>query len=78
MLLQNENDSIMNVLILWKANIDKQFEGLEECAICYYVIHATGELPKMACRTCKHKFHSPCIQKWLQSSNKSECPLCKS
>jgi len=70
MLLNNENDSILNGLLAWKSNLDKQFEGilsqtintgLEECAVCYYVIHTTGELPKMACKTCKHKFHSVCI-----------------
>lgn len=46
--------------------------------MCYYIIHSSGELPKMQCKTCKHKFHSSCIQKWFQTSNKSECPLCKS
>ncbi|CAD8188365.1 unnamed protein product [Paramecium pentaurelia] len=78
MILQNENDTILTALKLWKKNIDQQFQDLEECAICYYIIHQNGELPKMACRTCKHKFHSTCIQKWFHSSNKSDCPLCKS
>lgn len=78
-LLVNHNNNIIDSLILWKKNLDKEFEGVEECPICYYVIHAsTKELPKLACKTCKHKFHSSCIHKWFQTSNKSECPLCKS
>jgi len=78
-LLVNHNNNIIDSLILWKKNLDKEFEGVEECPICYYVIHAsTKELPKLPCKTCKHKFHSSCIHKWFQTSNKSECPLCKS
>eukprot|EP01016_Furgasonia_blochmanni_P048441 TRINITY_DN720_c0_g1_i6.p1 TRINITY_DN720_c0_g1~~TRINITY_DN720_c0_g1_i6.p1 ORF type:complete len:457 (+),score=158.07 TRINITY_DN720_c0_g1_i6:81-1451(+) len=77
-LMINQNNPILSSLMIWKKNIDKQFEGIEECAICYYCIGPGGELPKLACKTCKHKFHSSCIQKWFQSSNKSECPLCKS
>lgn len=64
---------------MWKDNLDKELEGLDECAICYYVINSTsGELPKLPCKTCKKKFHSSCIHRWFKSSNKSECPLCKS
>ncbi|KAL4503256.1 hypothetical protein ABPG72_000862 [Tetrahymena utriculariae] len=78
-LLFNQNNTIKNALLMWKDNLDKELEGLEECAICYYVINSTsGELPKLPCKTCKKKFHSSCIHKWFKSSNKSECPLCKS
>ena len=52
--------------------------GLEECAICYDIVNNQKQLPKMVCKTCKKKFHSACIRKWFQTSNKSECPLCKS
>lgn len=78
-LLRTENNSILNLLLIWKQNLEKEFEGTEECPICYYVIHSsTKEIPKLACKTCSHKFHSSCIHKWFNSSNKSECPLCKS
>ena len=44
----NQNNSIVNTLILWKENLDKEFENIEECPICYYIIHsATRELPKL-------------------------------
>eukprot|EP01015_Nassula_variabilis_P016042 TRINITY_DN2422_c0_g1_i15.p1 TRINITY_DN2422_c0_g1~~TRINITY_DN2422_c0_g1_i15.p1 ORF type:complete len:588 (+),score=106.01 TRINITY_DN2422_c0_g1_i15:44-1765(+) len=78
-LLMNQNNTILNSLLIWKTNVDKQFEGVEECAICYYCIHqTTGDLPKLGCKTCKHKFHASCIKKWFSTKNKSECPLCKS
>ena len=60
-------------------NLDKEFEGIEECPICYYIVHSsTKELPKLPCKTCKHKFHCSCIHRWFNTSNKSECPVCKS
>eukprot|EP01017_Pseudomicrothorax_dubius_P033897 TRINITY_DN4590_c0_g1_i5.p1 TRINITY_DN4590_c0_g1~~TRINITY_DN4590_c0_g1_i5.p1 ORF type:complete len:582 (+),score=147.75 TRINITY_DN4590_c0_g1_i5:64-1809(+) len=77
-LLNRENQSILAALLLWRGNVEKEFEGLEECAICYYIINSGKELPRKACRTCRKKFHTSCIQKWFSSSNKSECPLCKS
>ena len=78
-LLFNQNNTIKNVLIMWKNNLDKELEGLDECAICYYVINSnTGDLPKLPCKTCKKKFHPSCIHKWFKTSNKSDCPLCKS
>ncbi|MEE6468105.1 hypothetical protein FKM82_008163 [Ascaphus truei] len=73
-----ENGSIMEGLALWKNNVDKRFEGVEDCMICFSVIHGSNySLPKKACRTCKKKFHSECLYKWFTSSNKSTCPLCR-
>uniref|UniRef100_A0A2R8N1H3 E3 ubiquitin-protein ligase listerin n=1 Tax=Callithrix jacchus TaxID=9483 RepID=A0A2R8N1H3_CALJA len=72
------NGSIMEGLALWKNNVDKRFEGVEDCMICFSVIHGFNySLPKKACRTCKKKFHSACLYKWFTSSNKSTCPLCR-
>jgi hypothetical protein len=28
MILQNNNDTILSAILLWKSNIDKQFEGI--------------------------------------------------
>jgi hypothetical protein len=39
-LLMNQNNTILNSLILWKINIDKEFENIEECPICYFVVHS--------------------------------------
>ncbi|XP_059506349.1 E3 ubiquitin-protein ligase listerin isoform X2 [Stegostoma tigrinum] len=76
--LNLQNGSIMEGLALWKSNVDKRFEGTEECMICFSVIHGSNySLPKKACRTCKKKFHSACLYRWFTSSNKSSCPLCR-
>ncbi|XP_039911108.1 E3 ubiquitin-protein ligase listerin [Hirundo rustica] len=76
--LTHQNGSIMEGLSLWKNNVDKRFEGVEDCMICFSVIHGSNySLPKKACRTCKKKFHSACLYKWFSSSNKSTCPLCR-
>ncbi|XP_044298639.1 E3 ubiquitin-protein ligase listerin [Varanus komodoensis] len=76
--LTHQNGSIMEGLALWKNNVDKRFEGVEDCMICFSVIHGSNySLPKKACRTCKKKFHSACLYKWFTSSNKSSCPLCR-
>lgn len=76
--LTHQNGSIIQGLQIWKRNVDKKFSGVEECTICYSVIHGTNyQLPKMKCRTCKHMFHSVCLYKWFESSSKSTCPLCR-
>jgi len=76
--LQHQNGSIVDGLSVWKRNIDKRFEGVEECYICFFVLHGTNhQLPKAGCRTCKKKFHGACLYKWFQTSNNSTCPLCR-
>ncbi|KAJ7997588.1 hypothetical protein DPEC_G00230570 [Dallia pectoralis] len=76
--LTHQNGSIMEGLSLWKTNVDKRFEGVEDCTICFSVIHGSNySLPKKTCRTCKKKFHAACLYKWFTSSNKSTCPLCR-
>ncbi|KTF85777.1 hypothetical protein cypCar_00015104 [Cyprinus carpio] len=60
--LTHQNGSILEGLSLWKNNVDKRFEGVEDCMICFSVIHGSNySLPKKACRTCKKKFHSACL-----------------
>ena len=68
-----------DALLLWKQNVDREFEGLEACPICYSILHPTDRsLPRVECSTCRNKFHSRCLYKWFQQSHKSECPLCRS
>lgn len=60
--LTHQNGSIGEVLMLWKRNLDRKFEGVEECYVCYSVIHQeTCQLPKLTCKTCKKKFHGQCL-----------------
>ncbi|CAF2944412.1 unnamed protein product [Rotaria sp. Silwood2] len=75
-LIQN-NGGIADGLLHWKQNIDKTMQGIEECSICYCILHTNNELPKRTCRTCKKKFHDACLFRWFRSSNKSTCPHCR-
>ncbi|XP_036344846.1 E3 ubiquitin-protein ligase listerin-like, partial [Rhagoletis pomonella] len=62
--LTHQNGTILDGLALWKYNMDKKFEGVEECYVCYTVIHQdTCQLPKLTCKTCKKKFHGSCLYK---------------
>ncbi|KAF8397167.1 hypothetical protein HHK36_016074 [Tetracentron sinense] len=77
--VRNQNGALAEAIRIWKSNFDKEFEGVEECPICYSIIHTTNHsLPRLACKTCKHKFHSACLYKWFSTSHKSNCPLCQS
>ena len=77
--LMNQDGSVAEALVLWRQNLDKTFEGVDECPICYSVIQTVDRsLPTMACRTCRYKFHSACLYKWFSTSHKSVCPMCKS
>ncbi|XP_016959436.2 E3 ubiquitin-protein ligase listerin [Drosophila biarmipes] len=76
--LTHQNGTIYDGLSMWKNNLDKKFEGVEECYVCYTVIHQdTCQLPKLTCKTCKKKFHGPCLYKWFTTSSKSTCPICR-
>ena len=75
---QHQNGSVVDGLTLWKKNVDRRFEGVEECYICFFILHgSTYQMPKVACPTCKKKFHSACLYKWFSTSQNSTCPLCR-
>ncbi|XP_026457015.1 E3 ubiquitin-protein ligase listerin-like [Papaver somniferum] len=77
--VRSQNGALAEAIRTWKNNFDKEFEGIEECPICYSIIHtANNSIPRLACKTCKHKFHSACLYKWFSTSHKSTCPLCQS
>lgn len=40
--IANENGSLLDAVKLWKKNVDKKFEGVEECPVCYSVIHSSN------------------------------------
>ena len=57
-----QNGSMLDGLALWKRNVDKKFAGVEECMVCFSVIHPSNyHLPKLQCKVCKKKFHSACL-----------------
>ena len=70
--------NLIEVIKKWQANALKLFQGLEECAVCYSVLHSSDKsLPGPACKQCKHKFHATCLYKWFKSSGNATCPLCR-
>lgn len=70
--------NLVEVVKKWQSNALKLFEGLEECAVCYCVLHPSDKsLPGPSCKQCKHKFHASCLYKWFKSSGNSTCPLCR-
>lgn len=78
-MLRNENGSIAEALLLWRRNVTREFEGLEPCLVCYSIVHpSSSTLPRMACKTCKLKFHSQCLYQWVKTSGKHNCPHCTS
>ena len=61
-MLLTQDASIKEAVLLWKSNLDRHFEGLDVCAICYSIIHATSKsIPNLPCKTCKNKFHKECV-----------------
>ena len=64
-----QDGCLLDALILWKDSLQKEFEGVEPCPICYAVIHMTTKLlPKVACQTCRNKFHGACLSQWFRTS----------
>ena len=72
------NGSVADSLELFTKNVNLQFSGFEECAICYSILHAVDrKLPTKTCPTCNNKFHGSCLYKWFRSSGNNTCPLCR-
>ena len=77
--ISSQNGDFISGILLWKSNIEKEIEGVEDCLICYSTVHVIDKsLPKLACKNCKNKFHAHCIKKWFAESQKSKCPMCQS
>merc|ERR1712050_378522 len=54
------------VMVMWARSFTLFFEGVEDCPICYNVVHLTTQnIPRKACPTCKHKFHNECLYHWF-------------
>jgi hypothetical protein len=78
-MLSKRDGSLLDGVQLWKRNVDREFEGVEPCPICYSVLHVTTHaLPRVSCDTCHNRFHSACLYTWFKNSSKSTCPLCRS
>ncbi|GKY91679.1 hypothetical protein MPSEU_000139700 [Mayamaea pseudoterrestris] len=77
-MLNNQGGTLQDALKLWKDNVDKEFEGVEPCPVCYSVLHAkTHKLPTLKCKICSNRFHFDCLNQWFRSSGKNQCVLCQ-
>lgn len=57
-----QDGTILDGVLLWQQNLDRHFEGVECCPICYSLFHISDHsLPRLACKTCHNKFHSACM-----------------
>lgn len=77
--MNDQKNSIVRGIKQFKTYLEKYFEGYEPCPICYFIMQDKKlEMPQRECNTCHKKFHDSCIQKWMVTSNKNACPMCKS
>jgi hypothetical protein len=77
-LLSMRDGSVVDAVCLWVRNLEKAFEGVEPCPICYSILQPKNmTLPQKECRTCHNKFHDVCVYKWFTTSGKDKCPLCQ-
>lgn len=77
-LLSMQDGSVVDAVMFLKKNMDKEFEGVEPCPICYSILQPKSmSLPSLCCPTCSNKFHNQCLYTWFKSSGKSKCPLCQ-
>eukprot|EP00803_Ostreobium_quekettii_P005329 evm.model.scf_804.2 EVM.evm.TU.scf_804.2 scf_804:8274-25915(+) len=75
----HQNGSLLEAVSLWKQNVDRAFQGVEPCLICYSVVHPSNrETPRLRCATCSVQFHGACLYRWFRQSGKSQCPHCQS
>eukprot|EP01128_Nolandella_sp_AFSM9_P010601 TRINITY_DN7358_c0_g1_i1.p1 TRINITY_DN7358_c0_g1~~TRINITY_DN7358_c0_g1_i1.p1 ORF type:complete len:300 (+),score=49.53 TRINITY_DN7358_c0_g1_i1:117-902(+) len=78
-LLLTQDTPVVQAIVKWQKALDKRFDGVELCPICYSVFHAQSlATPNRSCSTCNTTYHSACLYKWFHVSHKNECPMCKS
>ncbi|WUR03545.1 E3 ubiquitin-protein ligase listerin (LTN1) [Vairimorpha necatrix] len=76
--LLSRTSNFVELLKIWRNNVDQKSKGVQECYICYFILHLQdGSFPEFECFHCSHKFHTKCIQKWFYGYKKTNCPLCR-
>ena len=74
-----QTSTVGNAVRAWAGSVAAVLEGVEECYICYSVVHVeSNSLPGKQCGTCKNKYHADCIFRWFRTSHKTNCPICQS
>ncbi|EQC29986.1 hypothetical protein SDRG_12266 [Saprolegnia diclina VS20] len=74
----SQDGSLLDAVLLWKTNVDREFDGVDPCPICYSILNPkTMGLPNLPCKTCNNKYHNSCLYKWFNQSSKNKCPICQ-
>ena len=70
---------IYSTINMWMTQVKNLIGKIQECPICYSSFHTSSRsIPSKKCQTCNNTFHSECLLRWFNSSQKSNCPLCQS
>ena len=48
-----------------------------DCAICYHTLANEQDVCMNMTEGCVHGFHCECIQQWLDTGNRTKCPICR-
>ncbi|XP_041970325.1 E3 ubiquitin-protein ligase listerin [Aricia agestis] len=76
--LGHQNGTLENAMKMWMKSVTGRVESASQCFICYCRMHPkSGHLPSVPCHQCRNKFHSACLRKWIATSGKSICPICR-
>eukprot|EP01036_Dinobryon_divergens_P027826 gene27826-36664_t len=58
-----QDGSVVDTVLMWKCSIEKEFDGVEPCPICYCILHAKSlSLPthlssgKSKCVICQQEY----------------------
>ena len=80
MMLLGGSHALWDCIKLFGDNLEKHFEGVEPCPICYAVVSSVNnKLPEMKCSVCRNSsFHSSCLHTWWTNSGQTSCPMCRS
>eukprot|EP00191_Tetraselmis_sp_GSL018_P021584 CAMPEP_0177580140 /NCGR_PEP_ID=MMETSP0419_2-20121207/1383_1 /TAXON_ID=582737 /ORGANISM="Tetraselmis sp., Strain GSL018" /LENGTH=304 /DNA_ID=CAMNT_0019068951 /DNA_START=567 /DNA_END=1481 /DNA_ORIENTATION=+ len=72
--LPTEEAGLLGLLTMKRTTIEVPNRKEEQCAICLDTMTSSESVRMLACG---HRFHGPCIRKWLSGKIVCLCPLCK-
>lgn len=75
--LLRKSYKFMEILSMWKVEVDNKISGQSECPICYLVLDDQGGFPSLKCKTCRTAYHKSCFFQWRNKIKKSECAICR-
>ncbi|KAF6003353.1 hypothetical protein F1559_003791 [Cyanidiococcus yangmingshanensis] len=72
--------ALVACMMYWHRRLVALLSEAPECPICYHVLHMrTGQVSRVRCPTCRHRFHAACLYRWFSSATHgATCPMCRS